>query len=71
MRLIHTLLIDEGVDYEDLHIPCLLSGLLLRTLVVGRRQQSKSIEAARDIIHIYGVRRFGLNRFDIGRCHCL
>ena len=26
-----------------------LSGLLLRTLVVGRRQQSKSIEAALDI----------------------
>ena len=26
-----------------------VSGLLLRTLVVGRRQQSESIEAARDI----------------------
>ena len=32
-----------------------MSALLLRTLVVGRRQQSESIEAALDI---YGVRRF-------------
>ena len=31
------------------------TGQLLRTLVVGRRQQSESIEAALDI---YGVRRF-------------
>ena len=43
-----------------------LSALMLRTLVVGRRQQSKSIEAALDME--YG----GLtNRFDISRCHCL
>ena len=32
-----------------------LSNLLLRTLVVGRRQQFESIEAALDM---YGVRRF-------------
>ena len=32
-----------------------LSGLLLRTLVVGRRQESESIEAALDI---YGVKRY-------------
>ena len=44
-----------------------LSGLLLRMLVVGRRQQSESIEVALDMK--YG----GLmkNRFDIGRCYCL
>ena len=54
-----------------IYIYALLSGLLLRTLVVGRRQQSKSIESARDMIYVYGVRRFGLNRFNIGRCHCL
>ena len=40
-----------------------LSALLLRTLVVGRRQQSESIEAALDI----GL----MNRFDIGRSLCL
>ena len=45
-----------------------LSALLLRTLlVVGRRQQSESIEAALDM---YEVRRF-MNRFDICRCQCL
>ena len=32
-----------------------LTGLLLRTLVVGRRQQSESIEVT---LSIYGVRRF-------------
>ena len=32
-----------------------LSALLLRTLVVGRRQQFESVEAALDM---YGVRRF-------------
>ena len=43
-----------------------LSALLLRTLVVGWRQQSELIEAALD------MERGGLmNRFDIGRCHCL
>ena len=43
-----------------------LSSLLLRTLVVGRRQQSESIEAALD------MQQGGLMiRFDIGRCHCL
>ena len=43
-----------------------LSGLLLRTLVVGRQQQSESIEVALD------MEEGGLmNRFDIGRCHCL
>ena len=43
-----------------------LSALLLRTLVVGRRQQSESIEAALD------MEEGGLmNRFDIGRCHYL
>ena len=42
------------------------SVFLLRTLVVGRRQHSESIEVALDME--YG----GLmNRFDIGRCHCL
>ena len=45
-----------------------LSALLLRTLVVGRRQQSESIGAALDMKYQYG----GLmNRFDIGQCHCL
>ena len=39
---------------------------LLRTLVVGRRQHSESIEVALD------MEEGGLmNRFDIGRCHCL
>ena len=39
----------------------------LRTLlVVGRRQQSKSIEVALDM-ELGG----SLNRFDIGRCHFL
>ena len=44
-----------------------LSALLLRTLVVvDRRQQSESIEAALD------MKQGGLmNRFDIGRCQCL
>ena len=42
-----------------------LSALLLRTLVVGRRQQSESIEAALD------MEQGGLiNRFDIGLCYC-
>ena len=42
------------------------SGFLLRTLVVGRRQHSESIEVALD------MEQGGLmNRFDIGRCHCL
>ena len=39
--------------------------LTLRTLAVGRRQQSESIEVALDI---YGVRRLD-EPFDIGRCH--
>ena len=43
-----------------------LSALLVRTLVVGRRQPSESIEAALNIEQ-GGLR----NRFDIGRCHCL
>ena len=43
-----------------------LSGLLLRTLVVGRRQQSESIEVALNM-ELRGL----MNRFDIGRCHCL
>ena len=43
-----------------------LSDLLLRTLVVGRRQQSESIEVALDIDE-EGL----MTRFDIGRCHCL
>ena len=39
---------------------------MLRTLVMGRRQQSESIEAALD------MEQGGLmNRFDIGRYHCL
>ena len=43
-----------------------LFALLLRTLVVGRRQQSESIETALD------MEQGGLmNRFDIGWCHCL
>ena len=43
-----------------------LSTLLLRTLVVGMRQQSESIEAALDM-------ESGdlMNRFDIGQCGCL
>ena len=44
-----------------------LAGLLLRTLVVGRRQQSESIEAALDI----WSEEVLMNRVDIGRCHCL
>ena len=40
------------------------SVFLQRTLVVGRRQQSESIEVALD------MEQGGLiNRFDIGRCH--
>ena len=42
------------------------SALLLRTLVVGRRQQSESIEVALDMEQGDLV-----NRFDIGGCHCL
>ena len=43
-----------------------LFALLLRKLVVGRRQQSESIEAALD------MEQGGLmNRFVIGRGHCL
>ena len=43
-----------------------LSGLLLRTLVVDRQQQYESIEVALD------MEKGGLmNRFGIGRCHCL
>ena len=42
------------------------SGFLLRTPVVGRRQHSESNEVALD------MEEGGLmNRFDIGRCHCL
>ena len=42
------------------------SVFLLRTLVVDRRQHSESIEVALD------MEKGGLmNRFDIGRCHCL
>ena len=44
-----------------------LSSLLLRTMVVGRRQQSESIEVALDNMELGGL----MNRFDIGRCHCL
>ena len=44
-----------------------LSALLLRTQVVGRRQQSESIEAFLDME--YGKL---MNQFDIiGRCYCL
>ena len=43
-----------------------LPSLLLRTLAVGRRQQSVSIEVALDM-------ESGslMNLFDIGRCNCL
>ena len=42
-----------------------LSALLLRTLAMGR-QQSESIQVT------YDMEQGGLmNRFDIGRCHCL
>ena len=42
------------------------SVFLLRTLVVGKRQHSESIEVALD------MEKGGLmNRFDIGRCHYL
>ena len=44
-----------------------LYGLVLRTLVVGRRQQPESIEAALDIWSKGGL----MDSFDIGRCHCL
>ena len=44
-----------------------LFSLLLRTLVVGRRQQSESIEVALDDMEYGGL----MNRFDIGRYHCL
>ena len=43
-----------------------LSTLLLSTLVVGTRQQSESIEVALDM-ESGGL----MNRFDIGRSHCL
>ena len=43
-----------------------LSTLLLRTLAVGRQQQSESIGVALDME--YGCL---MNHFDIGRCHCL
>ena len=44
-----------------------LFALLLRTLVVGRRQQSsESIEVALDM-----EEGCLMNGFDIGRCHCL
>ena len=43
-----------------------LSVFLLRTLVGGRRQQPGSIEVALDM-EKGGV----INRFDLGRCHCL
>ena len=42
------------------------SVFLLRTLVVGRRQHSESIEVALDT-----EQGGSMNRFDIGRCHCL
>ena len=41
-----------------------VSVLLLRTLVVGRQQQSESIEVALGLEYL-------MNRFDIGRCHYL
>ena len=44
-----------------------LSSLLLRTLVVGRRQESESIEVALGDMEYGGL----INRFDIGRYHCL
>ena len=43
-----------------------LSVFLLRTLVVGRRQQSESIVAALDMVEV-GL----MNHFDISRCLCL
>ena len=44
------------------------SVFLPRTLVVGRRQHSESIEVALDIMEKGGL----MNPFDIiGRCHCL
>ena len=53
-------LVDQNLSERNLF------ALLLRTLVVGRRQQSESIGAALD------MKQGGLmNRFDIGRCHCL
>ena len=42
------------------------SVFLLRTLVVGRRQQSDSIEVVLDT-----ELRILMNRFDIGMYHCL
>ena len=39
----------RNLDVDQNWLERNLSGLLLRTLVVGRRQQSESIEAALDI----------------------
>ena len=56
----------EKLGTVDKLVGTYLSNLLLRTLVVGRRQQSESIEAALD------MEEGGLmNRFVIGRCHRL
>ena len=53
-------LVDQNCLVRDLSV------LLLRTLAVGRRQQSESIEVA------LGMEQGGLmDRFDIGRCHSL
>ena len=43
-----------------------LSALLLKTLALGRRQQSESTEVALDM-ESEGL----MNHFDIGRYHCL
>ena len=65
-RYFNFLLFVQCMVLRNLDLLINLSGLLLRTLVVGRRQQYESIEIALD------MEKGGLmNRFGIGRCHCL
>ena len=73
---------DLGISFFLIYVQCVASRnlnlliktdrrvifrvFLLRTLVVGRRQHSESIEIVLDM-ESGGL----MNRFDIGRCHCL
>ena len=73
---------DLGISFFLIYVQCVASRnlnlliktdrrvifrfFLLRTLVVGRRQHSESIEVALDM-ESGGL----MNRFDIGRCNCL
>ena len=57
-------LVDQ--NWLERNVSVIFPFFLLRTLVVGRRQHSESIEVALD------MEEGGLmNRFDISRCHCL